>query len=101
MLGRSKMTLNETSTLNKQGSEFSRGLNPSSLEILSQTCPKFRGDVLCAYGNTSPTDYNDTYNHICMMENCDYVEVKEEFDLGMTEREEGPAPCPFCHREVE
>jgi hypothetical protein len=88
-------------TLKKENSEFKFWSGMISTEILNKACPKCGTNILCAYSEMGVSDFCDTYHHICVNNECDFIKKRDEFGIGMGTREEsGPTPCPFCNREV-
>jgi len=88
--------------LYKRGSDFACELYSNcNRSIIEGSCPKCQSSVLCAYADMARTEFADTYNHICMNFNCDYL--LEETISGMTmgaRDSAGPENCPFCKREM-
>ena len=87
-------------TLKKENSDFKNWSKSINTEILIKACPKCGADILCVYACMGVTDFCDTYNHICINNDCNFIKKKDEFGISMGVREEsGPSPCPFCKRE--
>jgi len=94
-------TLSIEDTLKKENSDFKYWSKSINTEILIKACPKCGADILCVYADMGVTDFCDTYHHICINNECDFIEKKDEFGISMGAREDsGPSPCPFCKREV-
>jgi hypothetical protein len=93
-----RMTVEEV--LKKRESEFKNWSYGVDTEILPKACPVCKSDMVCGYAEMHPTDYCDTYQHLCMNPKCHFHVEKDYYGVGMGGREFGPDPCPFCGRKV-
>ena len=94
--------LSEKETLHKQDSDFACEIySDCSRKIIESPCPKCQSPVLCAYADMARTEFADTYNHICMNPDCDYLLKETISGMTMGARDSsGPENCPFCKRKV-
>lgn len=96
------MRLSIDETLRKKNSDFSNWTRRISTQIIPNGCPHCGADLVCAHADMGTTDFCDTYQHTCMNSACDFLVKKEEFGIGMGERDvRGPSACPICGRTVQ
>jgi len=89
-----------TKALTQKSSDFrswmSYGRLPESLTIIDAPCPRCGAQVICAYADMGGgVDYYDTFAHVCLNLQCDYVKSETFFDSS------GSLPansCPFPHQ---
>ncbi|MDM8555827.1 hypothetical protein QUF75_13935 [Desulfococcaceae bacterium HSG7] len=97
-----KLYLTIQGTLNKVNSDFRMWPGSIDAKILKQNCPKCGSNLVCGYADMGTTEFVDTYHHICMAPDCDFIAKKDEFGLSMGERDNfGQSDCPFCRRNVQ
>ena len=71
------------------------------VKILEAKCLKCGSDVVCAYRDTGSVDYYDSFAHVCLNSNCDYLEQEEQFECNVGGRPiADPVICSFCRRTV-
>lgn len=94
--------LTKREALYKVGSDFSDGIYENcDCEVIQTACLKCHAPILCAYADMAQSDFADTYNHICMNIDCDYMARRTIFGMTMGTRDSyGPERCPFCMRDV-
>lgn len=93
--------LSISDTLKKNESDFKYWQNEINIKVIKYACSKCGSDMLCCYADMGTTEFNDTYNHICMNPECNNILKKDIFGISMSSRDkEGPCECPFCNRKL-
>jgi hypothetical protein len=94
--------LSRAETLYKQDSDFACEIYSNcNWRIIQSPCPKCQSPVLCVYADMARTEFADTYNHICMNLDCDYLLKETIPGLTMGARDSSvPENCPFCERKI-